>query len=76
METMHSDSAQSVIDGHPRYACRVYYHHSEDYGEFIFDSSVIVDRRTDEEYDYSPRKFGVSEPVFAVAEDTAWEAVS
>lgn len=66
-------SVESVIAGHPRYACRVYYH--EALGHATFDTSVIVDRRIDEEYDYRPGMFGVSEAVFCVAEEEAWEAL-
>ena len=68
---MTEGSVQTVIQGHTRYAARVYYH--GEMGTVYHDSTVIVDRRIDEEYDWTPGMFGISEPVFVAAEDSAFE---
>ena len=71
---MEPTSVQTVIQGHPRYACRLYYHAGM--GTVWHDSTVIVDRRIDEEYDWTPGMFGISEPVFVAAEDEAFEVAA
>jgi len=68
---MTEGSVMTIISGHERYGCRLYYHGGM--GTVYHDSTVIVDRRIDEEYDWAPGVFGISEPVFVAAEDSAFE---
>ena len=69
---MDSGSAQTVIAGHPRFACRVYWH-GVGMGECYHDSTVIVDRCLEQEYDWRPGLFGIGEGVYVAAEDAAFE---
>ncbi len=69
---MDSGSAQTVIQGHPRFACRVYWH-GVGMGSVYHDSTVIVDRCLEQEYDWRPGLFGIGEGVMTAAEDAAFE---
>ena len=71
---MTEGSVMTIISGHERYGCRLYYHGSM--GTVYHDSTVIVDRTLDEEMDWHPGLFGISEPVFVAAEDAAFEVAT
>jgi len=73
-ERMSEASVQTVIQGHPRYACRVHYHAMR--GQVYFDYSVLVDRRIDEEIGYEAGMLGISEAVYCVAEEEALEVAT
>ena len=76
MDTMEGASVSTIIQGHPRFAAKVYYHQSRDFKLAYFDAGVVVDRMTMEEYEYTPRLFGISEGVYVAAEDLAWEVAT
>jgi len=76
MRTMESASVETVIQGHPRYKAKVYYHHSLDFGAVYFDAGVLLDRRTQVETEYTPGMLGISEAVYMVAEEEAFEVAS
>ena len=72
--TMESGSAETIVQGHERYACRVYYHGGM--GVMYHDSTALVDRTLDLEIDWRPGVLGISEAVFVAAEDSAFEAAT
>ena len=76
MHVMESASVSTAIQGHPQYSCRVFYHQSRDFGEVYFDTSVVEDRTTLEQYDWSPGLFDISEAVYCFAEEKAWEVAT
>ena len=76
MRTMESASVEAVIQGHPRYKAKVYYHHSLDFGKAYFDAGVLLDRRTQVEVEYTAGMLGISEAVYMVAEEEAFEVAS
>ena len=76
MNVMESASVSTVIQGHPRYSAKVYYHQSRDFKQAFFDIGVVVDRRTMDEEEYTPGLHGISEGVYVAAEDEAWEVAS
>ena len=76
MKTMDSMSAESVIQGHPRYSAKVYFHQSRDFGKAYFDAGVLLDRQTRVEVEYVPGLYGIGEGVYVAAEDTAFEVAT
>ena len=76
MTTMESASEEIIIQGHERFKAKVYFHHSRDFKLAYFDIGVVLDRRTMEEYEYTPGLFGISEGVYVAAEDESWEVAS
>lgn len=72
---MESGSVETVVQGHERYACRVYFH-AVGMGIVYHDSTELVDRSLDLEIDWRPGVLGISEAVFVAAEDSAFEAAT
>ena len=76
MRSMFQGSCQTIIAGHDgRYAARVYFHASEDFGLAIYDTDVVVDLETGDEFRFTPA-CPVSEGSYVFATDEAWESVS